>query len=736
MNDFKIPRSINLCYKHKNIPSVVTQNIRSLNPNYEVKVFGDEECCEFLGDEFGGDHAECFSFIPDGAIKADFWRAAVIYKNGGVYFDADVEHVAGIDEYLDPKATFLTSTSWNGTNMNPIVLMSRPRNEALGLCVDWYVEAFRRKAPYSYWGWSICERLADALRKTLGRSVGNDRAELISHGDDLYQFVNEDKRSGSRQGYHTHWKGMKIIKNHRDEYVETPGFKGFRGVQKTYEDENLTIDVASHPYKDTFDISVKGSVVSVRRTDENLGWGQDLRLSVLERSSGKKKTVQVGSSHSNTKKVEMAEWTDRETTAVGPKMLIVLAGEAFRHGHQGSRTRDVPDSFEPQRRASLSHMELARALKERWGMGCDIILSTYKTNHEADIVGWYGANLVASSFRSGSHWLGGLVQDALGGADLESYESVFVCRVDLELKKHFMEVFNPKWDRIMFPSMCWVSGAYLTAGPDVWVPRISDTMVFAPKRLANQMAKSFHLCHEAWLHYKNDGVPEDGMGLMIDTFHDSDSAKDYNPLYRMVGRPESRRWHSPNLVAGPNHAPVRTHKHMGFPDWGQAATEPYEDEDMVIGLKYDQVARKDQFSICVDRAAGTVELRRLDEDGGWDADVFIHKLDKRTGSWGGVHVGRSDTNSKTVRLDSVTDSYEDEEIRVGVRSTHHPDAFRLAMSSPGELSIARLDHSSGWGQDLHLEVLDKTTLKKATLRVGPSDSQTKTVRIGGLVFGD
>ena len=466
------------------------------------------------------------------------------------------------------------------------------------------------------------------------------------------------------------------------------------------------------------------------------GWGQNLAIKVLDKKSGRTRTLFVGPSNSNTKKVETAEWTDREPPAAGPKMLMVLAGEAFRHGHQGSRTRDVPDSFEPQKRASLSHAELARTLKERWGMGCEIILSTYKTKHEADIVGWYGANLVASSFRSGPHFLEGLAQDALGGADLDSYESVFVCRIDLELKRHFMEVFNPKWDRIMFPSMCWASLAYLTAGPEEWVPRISDTMVFAPKRLANRLAGSFHLCHEAWRHYRDDGVPEDGLGLMIDTFHDSDSAKDYNPLYRMVGRPESRRWHSPNLVAGPNHAPVKTHKHMGFPDWGQAATEHYEDEYMTLGLKYDQVARKDRFSICVDRAGGTVELRRLDEDGGWDAEVFLQKLDKRTGGWGDIQVGRSETNSKTVRLDSVTDSYEDEEIRVGVRSTHHPDMFRLTMSSPGELSIARLDHSSGWGQDLHLEVVDKTTLKKATLRVGPSDSQTKTVSIGGLIFGD
>ena len=30
---------------------------------------------------------------------------------------------------------------------------------------------------------------------------------------------------------------------------------------------------------------------------------------------------------------------------------------------------------------------------------------------------------------------------------------------------------------------------------------------------------------------------------MVDTYHDADSYKDYNPYYRYVGRPESTVWH-------------------------------------------------------------------------------------------------------------------------------------------------------------------------------------------------
>lgn len=219
-----IPKKIYLCYKHKNIPSVVLDEIKSLNPEYKVDLFGNHECREFLGDEFGGDYADCFTFIPDGAIKADFWRCAIIFIRGGVYFDVDVHHLRGIHEYLDPNATFLTSTSWHEPTMNPIVLMSRPRNESLEICLNWYVSSFRNKLPYSYWGWSICHRLTEALVKTIGFS-SNNKPQMIRNKNDLYQFVSEDKKSGRRQEFFTHWNDMKILNNHREEYMHGEGFK-------------------------------------------------------------------------------------------------------------------------------------------------------------------------------------------------------------------------------------------------------------------------------------------------------------------------------------------------------------------------------------------------------------------------------------------------------------------------------------------------------------------------------
>jgi len=38
------------------------------------------------------------------------------------------------------------------------------------------------------------------------------------------------------------------------------------------------------------------------------------------------------------------------------------------------------------------------------------------------------------------------------------------------------------------------------------------------------------------------------MDVMINTYHDSDSQKDFNPLYYIVNRPENNVWHSENEI--------------------------------------------------------------------------------------------------------------------------------------------------------------------------------------------
>lgn len=720
-----VPKVIHLCYRTKNIPDFVFKDLSGLNPGYEIRLSDDEDCRVFIGDAFGGFAADCFSKIPNGSIKADFWRACVLNKLGGVYFDIDVRHRASIEDYLMPDVTFLTSTSATPRHMNPIVIMSRPGNSVLEICAETYLERFRRKMEFDYWGWSICGTMFRALKRSIGRDVNNDFCDILRHDGEVYQFVNEDKSAGFRGGYFTHWRGKRILDNHHDMYIETHGYKGFKSMQKPYEDENYVVEVEEHPYADVFNISADGRFITVKRTDEDEGWGQNLMLKLTRKSTGQTRSIEVGPSSRNGRRVEVSEWRDHAPGSASPKMLVVLAGEAFRHGQHG-RERDTPESLESQRKASMSHVALMDRIKSAWGLECDVMLSSYRTRHEKELLGWYGDRLVASSFKTGLVGLEPLVRDALAEADLGKYESLFVARVDIEFKDYLKEVFDPRWDKIMFPSICWAFQGYLTAEPH-WVPRISDVMEFVPKKFLSKVKTSFHLRHEAWHRYVASGLSHDDMGLMLDTFHDSDSAKDYNPLYRMACRKDPKKWYSPNLVVGPNRNPVRCFRYIGYPDWNQPVTEPYEDDDLLIAYKYDCYVRPEQFSISFDKVSRQIKVRRLDYEGGWDVKVVLMVRHKGSGEEREVFVGKSEENEKIVGIDYRPNQYEDDRLSVTVKEHEFADIFHLNLESPEEISVMRIDEIAGWGQDLSLIVSDKSTGRSKLLKVGPSQSQRKTV---------
>ena len=53
------------------------------------------------------------------------------------------------------------------------------------------------------------------------------------------------------------------------------------------------------------------------------------------------------------------------------------------------------------------------------------------------------------------------------------------------------------------------------------------------------------ICHDTWCDLINTtDLTYNDLDTMINTYHDSDSFKDYNPLYYIVNRPESKIWHS------------------------------------------------------------------------------------------------------------------------------------------------------------------------------------------------
>jgi len=88
-----IPKTVHKIFiDSKMEPGPIDDNIqRAMNtwkrPGYTVKLWYGNDCREYLLNNFGKEHLECFDKIIPYAFKADFMRYCIIYNEGGWYSD-------------------------------------------------------------------------------------------------------------------------------------------------------------------------------------------------------------------------------------------------------------------------------------------------------------------------------------------------------------------------------------------------------------------------------------------------------------------------------------------------------------------------------------------------------------------------------------------------------------------------------------------------------------------------
>lgn len=79
----------------------VWRNLLSLNPRFRVSYFDDAACDRFLRSEFGPAVAARFWKLERGAHKADLFRYAFLFHQGGVYWDLDLQPYAPLTDFID-----------------------------------------------------------------------------------------------------------------------------------------------------------------------------------------------------------------------------------------------------------------------------------------------------------------------------------------------------------------------------------------------------------------------------------------------------------------------------------------------------------------------------------------------------------------------------------------------------------------------------------------------------------
>ncbi len=212
-----IPKIIYLCYKTKNIPDYIIPTWEKLNPDYEIKLFDNNDCREFLQKNYGQKHLEVFDFLRDGPIKADFWRCCMIYKYGGVYCDIDVKPLKPINSFLEKDTDFLTVRSGGGIDyVTPELIISKPQNELLKMCIDNYLKWKGENVKYGYWKYSIVKIMGTNIEKLIPEIKNNKNTYFIN--DKKYQLVNEIRNKKDRYDDYVEYNDEIILLNRYPDY--------------------------------------------------------------------------------------------------------------------------------------------------------------------------------------------------------------------------------------------------------------------------------------------------------------------------------------------------------------------------------------------------------------------------------------------------------------------------------------------------------------------------------------
>jgi mannosyltransferase OCH1-like enzyme len=117
----KIPANIFMTWKTRDLPPYMKKNVDKLkadNPEFNVKVFDDEMCREFIADHFSFSVIDAYDTLVS-AYKSDLWRLCVLYIHGGIYLDIKYGCVADfkLSELLHKEHLVLDRPElWEETN--------------------------------------------------------------------------------------------------------------------------------------------------------------------------------------------------------------------------------------------------------------------------------------------------------------------------------------------------------------------------------------------------------------------------------------------------------------------------------------------------------------------------------------------------------------------------------------------------------------------------------------------
>lgn len=221
--------------------------------------------------------------------------------------------------------------------------------------------------------------------------------------------------------------------------------------------------------------------------------------------------------------------------------LILFLGESFRLGTQFTRNRGSPESYDEQIKACKSHIDFIENNITKFNMeSISVFIASYTTQFDNQLLSIYEKYLIGNDLYPDCIGLNNLFHNSINKIEnIEKYDFILFIRIDACLKTHFLNVFNPNINMILYPTIVWKHACRYENHPI-----INDAILFIPNKYYKYIT-NIDIGHFTWFYLmQTTDLTYDDMDTMIHTYHDSDSFKDYNPLYYIVNRPQTNILHS------------------------------------------------------------------------------------------------------------------------------------------------------------------------------------------------
>jgi mannosyltransferase OCH1-like enzyme len=212
-----IEKCIYMTYKTKDVPEYIFSNWKNLYPDYQIKLYDNNDCLEFLKKEFNQEHVDVFNYIQDGPIKADFWRACILYKYGGIYTDIDIKPYISIHDILEKDVIFLTCISMVKNQYNPHFIYCVPGHVVFEKTISKYLEKYLNKEKYDYWSWSIVFIIDNILFEIFKKNINEDGI-YYDEDNNKYQFLKEIFPTENNKDHYCKYKDKRILDNRYEKY--------------------------------------------------------------------------------------------------------------------------------------------------------------------------------------------------------------------------------------------------------------------------------------------------------------------------------------------------------------------------------------------------------------------------------------------------------------------------------------------------------------------------------------